>query len=104
VRALATGIVVLCLSAGAVAQRRPNPGSTHTGGRVHQQAQPKLSPEDKRLIKEVAAAEKVNAGDLERMTRKTGSVEEGLAAVKPGVDKTEATERVERVRQTRRKQ
>jgi len=38
------------------------------------------------------------------MTRKTGSVEEGLAAVKLGVDKTEATERVERVRQTRRKQ
>jgi hypothetical protein len=101
VRALATGIVVLCLSAGAVAQRRPNPGSTHTGGRVHQKAQPKLSPEDKRLIKEVASAEKV---DLERMTRKTESVEEGPTAVKPRVDKTEATERVERVRQPLRKQ
>jgi hypothetical protein len=104
VKALATAIVVLCLSAGAVAQRRPNPGSTHTGGRVHQEHQPKLSPENRRLIKEVAAAEQVNAGDLERMTRKTGSVEEGLVAVKPGVDKTEATERVERVRQTHRKQ
>ena len=84
----------------AAAQRRPDVGSTREGGRIHQDRQAKLTPHEKAVIRAVAEREKLKVSTIEKLTRRTGSIEGALRRLRPTLTVEDVAKRVEAARAT----